>query len=92
MSRRRFTLDQISSILLEWDAGGKPKDLSRLYGISAQTLYRWRATYGKSNKHTKGRLRSLEIENRRLKQRFAELSLDYASLRTALIKDVNREC
>ena len=41
---------------------------------------------------TRDRLRSLENENRRLKSKFAELALDYTSLRAALVKDVKREC
>jgi putative transposase len=92
MSRRRYSHDQINSILLEWDAGRKVRDLSKQYGVSVQTLYRWRSVYGYTEEDARGRLRTLEMENRRLKQRFAELSLDYASLRTALMKDVNREC
>ena len=34
----------------------------------------------------------LEEENRRLKQTIAELSLDYNSLRAALVKESRSEC
>ena len=37
------------------------------------------------------RVRLLEIENRRLKNKFAELVLDYTSLRAALVKEVGRK-
>ena len=38
------------------------------------------------------RLYLLEAENRRLKKEFAELTLDYATLRAALIRDVMGDC
>jgi hypothetical protein len=38
------------------------------------------------------RLHDLENENRRLKRKIAELSLDYNTLRAALITEAKREC
>lgn len=92
MAKSRFTHDQIMAVVLEIDAGGSLKDVSRKYRVSTTTLYRWRMKLADERTCAKDRLRSLEVENRRLKSKFAELTLDYASLRAALVKDVKQEC
>ncbi len=92
MAKSRFTHDQIMAVVLEIDAGRTLKDVSRKYGVSTTTLYRWRVKLADKRKPARDRLRSLEIENRRLKSKFAELALDYTSLRAALVKEVKREC
>lgn len=92
MAKSRFTHDRIMAVVLEIDAGRTLKDVSRKYGVSTTTLYRWRVKLADKRKPARDRLRSLEIENRRLKSKFAELALDYTSLRAALVKDVKREC
>jgi putative transposase len=93
MLKPRFTQDQIRSIVSELVAGQMARELSRRYGISVSTLYRWRAKFAHEQQPAdKERLRSLEDEHRRLKQQFAELTLDYATLRAALIRDVRGDC
>lgn len=92
MSKSRCTHDRVLAAMSEIVAGCILKDVSRKYGVSMTTLYRWRANVADKRKPEKDRLLSLEIENRRLKSKFAELSLDYTSLRIALIKDVRRDC
>jgi putative transposase len=95
MSKRRFTQDQIKAMVSELDAGQVAGEVSRRYGISISTLYRWRAKFANErqpDEDEKERLRSLENEHRRLKQQFAELTLDYATLRAALIRDVRGDC
>jgi hypothetical protein len=47
---------------------------------------------GKHRVDSREQLRALEIEHRRLRQRFAELTLDYATLRAALMKDAIGDC
>jgi putative transposase len=80
-------------MLSELDAGHTPREVSRRYGISKSTLYRWRVKFAKARHlDEKERLRSLENEHRRLKKQFAELTLDYATLRAALIRDVRGDC
>ncbi len=78
--------------MLEMATAGTLKDLARKHGVSTATLHRWRRAVSDERKPARDRLRSLEMEHRRLKNRYAELSLDYLSLRAALVKDVNREC
>lgn len=94
MSRLRFTQDQRAAIVSELNAGELAAELSRRYGVSISTLYRWRTKCAKNQQPAvdSQRLRSLEDENQRLKRQFAELTLDYATLRSALIRDVRGDC
>ena len=91
MAKLRFTHDQIMAVVLEMNAERKPKDVARKYGVSTTTLYRWRAMFAE-DEPSGDRLRSLETENRQLKSKFAELKLDYYSLRAALIKEGRGDC
>ncbi len=93
MSKLRLSQNQIKAILSELVAGRTVREISREHGISPNTLYRWRAkvTNGRQPNGS-ARLHSLEAENRRLKKEFAELTLDYAMLRAALVRDVIGDC
>lgn len=54
-----------------------PKEIIREHGVSSSTFYKWRSKYaGMSSKELK-RIKELEEENVRLKQMYANLSLDY---------------
>ena len=46
MKRKRFTEEQIITVLSEHEAGAKTGDLARKHGISEATLYNWKAKYG----------------------------------------------
>ncbi|HMS82100.1 MAG TPA: transposase [Nitrospira sp.] len=93
MSKLNFSQDQVKAIVSELNAGQMPGKVSRRHGVSVSTLYRWRAKFvTEQPSYEKERLRSLEGEHRRLKQQLAELALDYATLRAALIRDVRGDC
>lgn len=93
MPKLRFTRDQIQRMISELDSGHMAGEISRRYGISISTLYRWRAKLIKERQlDNKERLRSLEDEHRQLKKQFAGSTLDYATLRAALIRDVRGDC
>lgn len=92
MAKSRFTRDQMKAVVHEAEAGSPVKAVSQKYGVSTTTLYRWRAMLTDKKTIVGDRLQSLEIENRRLKRKFAELSLDYTSLRTALIRPGTKDC
>lgn len=86
MKRSKFTETQILSILKEVEAGLKVVDVCRTHGISTSTYYSWKAKYGGMTASDLQRLRELETENRRLKQMYAELSLDHQILKELLAK------
>jgi putative transposase len=61
-------------------------DVCRKHNISTSTFYKWRAKYGGLDASELKRIRELEEENRRLKQMYAELSLDHAVLKDIIEK------
>ncbi|MCP0913331.1 MULTISPECIES: IS3 family transposase [Legionella] len=81
MKKSRFTETQIVKILKEVEAGRLMKEVCREYGISDATYYNWKAKYGGLQVSDVKRLKELEEENRRLKQMYAELSLDHKILK-----------
>ncbi|MCC6967743.1 MAG: transposase [Nitrospira sp.] len=90
--RSQFTDQRKQQILKEGRSKGGIEHVCRKYGISMSTFYRWRAKLGGQETDPTVHLRSLQLENRRLKHRVAELSLDYTILRSALINDRGNEC
>lgn len=87
MRGKRFNEEQIISILKEAEAGLSASELSRKYGISDATIYNWKAKYGGLTVSEARRLRTLEDENRRLKQLVADLTLDNQALKAVIAKN-----
>jgi putative transposase len=87
MKRSRYTEEQIIGILKEVEAGLKVADACRKYGMSSWTFYTWRKKYQGMSVSDARRLKSLEQENRRLKQIVANLTLDNAALKDVLSKN-----
>jgi putative transposase len=81
-------MEQLLGILKEAEAGAKPAELCRRYGIAEQTFYRWRAKDGGMPVSDLKRLRQLEEENTRLKRLVAEQALDILALKAALAKKI----
>ena len=86
MKKSRFSEEKIISILREADAGVKVADLARKHGISPATYYQWKSKYGGMQASDIRRLRELEEENRRLKQMYADLSLENRALKDVIAK------
>ncbi len=86
MKKSRFSETQILKILKEVEAGRLVKEVCRDYGISDATYYNWKAKYGGMEVSDVKRLKELEEDNRRLKQMFAELSLDHKILKDIVEK------
>lgn len=64
----------------------KVADICREHGISQATYYKWKSKYGGMEASDVKRLQDLETENRRLKQMYAEQSLDHQILKEILEK------
>jgi putative transposase len=88
----RLTARKMVHVLQDLDMGLTVRSACQRRHISPQTFYRWRnRMLGQLTKPLE-RLHDLENENRRLKRKIAELSLDYNTLRAALITEAKREC
>ncbi len=86
MKKSRFTEHQIIKILKEVEAGRTAKDVCREHGISNATFYNWKSKYGGMEASDIKRIRDLEYENSRLKQMFANLSLENMALKAVIEK------
>ncbi len=87
MARNPHTSEQIIGKLREAEvelAKGTPvAQVCKKIGVTEQTYYRWRKEYGGLKVDQAKRLKSLELENARLKKLVAEAELDKAILREA---------
>ena len=87
MVRKRYTEEQIIAVLNEAEAGARTVDLCRKHGMSDATFYNWKAKYAGLTVSELKRFKSLEDENRRLKQIVGQQALDNWALRELLSKD-----
>jgi len=76
MKKKRFTQQQISKELQEYENGKSVEELTREYGVSRASFYKWRQRYGGMEASELKRLKELEEENRKLKMMYADLALD----------------
>jgi putative transposase len=76
MKKKRFTPQQIATILKEYDKGKSVEEITRDHGVSKASFYKWRQRYGGMEATELKRLKELEEENRKLKQMYSELALD----------------
>jgi putative transposase len=86
MKRKKFSVEQIVSILKQATLGLPVADLIRQVGISEQTFYRWKRQYAGLESDQVREFKQLAEENGRLKKLVAELSLDKAVLQDVLAK------
>jgi putative transposase len=88
MKKKVFNAEQIIGKLreaeVELSRGQTVAQVVRKLGITEQTYYRWRKSYGGMRVEQAKRLKELEAENARLKKLVADLSLD-----KAILKEVN---
>ena len=87
MKKGRFTPEQIIGVLKQHEAGRKVQELARELSVSEATIYTWKSKYGGMDVSEAQRLKSLEDENRRLKQLVADLSLDKEALKGIVRKN-----
>jgi putative transposase len=86
MKRSRFKETEIVAILKQVEGGRNVRDVCRERGISEATYYNWKSKYGGMGISDIKRLKELEQENRRLKQMYAELSLENRALKDVIEK------
>ena len=84
---RKYTDEQIVSILQEHQGGVTAKEVIQRHGISLDTVYRWKRKYTGLGKAELQRLKALEDENRRLKRMVADQALNIQVLKDALGKE-----
>lgn len=85
--KKRFTEEQIITILKSHESGRSATDICRENNICKQTFYRWKSKYGGMEVHDAQRLKQLEDENRRLKELVADLTLDNKVLKDIVSKN-----
>lgn len=76
MGRKQYTGEQIAFALRQAESGTPVAEIIRKLGVSEQTFYRWKEQFAGPGVAELRRLRTLEEENRKLKQLVADLSLD----------------
>ena len=86
MKKSKYSESQIVNILKEAEAGVSLEELSRQHGFSRSSFYKWKAKYSGMSVSDLKRLKELEEENRRLKQMYANLSIDYQVLKDIVEK------
>lgn len=86
MRKARFTEHQIIAVLKSVEAGRTVKDVCREAGISEASDYNWKAKFGGMETSDIKKIKDLEDENRRLKQMFADLSLEFRALKDVIEK------
>jgi transposase-like protein len=87
MKKTRHTTTQIIEKLRQADVslgkGEKVPDICKTLGITEQTYYRWRQTYGGMAPEMAKELKALQKENGRLKKLVADQALDMEILKEA---------
>ena len=86
MKRKKYSEQQIVKILNEAEVGVAVAELSRQYGFSQSAFYKWKAKYSGMDVSQLKRLKEREAENSKLKQMYAELSLDHKMLKEIVEK------
>ena len=79
--KKRFTEEQILKILNEGKSGMKVDDVCRQNGISRATYYSWQSKFNGMEISDIKKLKTLELENNRLKKLVAEQALDIVALK-----------
>ena len=90
MKRSRFTETQIVKILKEAEVGVTVEELSRQHGFSRSAFYKWKAKYSGMDATALKRLKELEAENQKLKEMYADLSLEHKVLKEIVEKKLSR--
>jgi len=83
MKTSKFTDEQITMALHQFEAGNPVSEVCRKLGVSEQKFYRWKKRFGSLGVPELLELRQLRDENRKLKGLVADPSLDKTILQEA---------
>jgi putative transposase len=86
VKKKRHSVEQITGVLKQAEAGAAVADLCRQVGVSEQTFYRWKKVYGGMLPSEARELKQLRDENTRLKRVVADLTLDKVMLQDVVQK------
>ena len=86
MRKKRFSEHQIIKVLKQVEGGRSVQDVCRECGVSQATYYNWKSKYGGMEASDIRKLKDLETENQRLKQMYANLSLENEALKDIIEK------
>ena len=84
--KQRFTEEQIIKIIQEAQGGLTVKSVGRQYAIASVTYYRWKNKFDGLTLSEAKRLKTLETENKQLKQLVAEQALAIVALKDVVSK------
>jgi putative transposase len=86
MKSNNFSESQMIKALKENQQGRLVGDVSRELSIDKSRFYYWHKKYGGMEQQQLKRLKKLEGENNKLKQMYADVSLDNRMLKDVLLK------
>ena len=86
MKKLKLSESQIISMLNEGSAGVPVTELLRKYNIVSSTYYKLKSKYAGMSVSELKKLKLLESENNRLKQMYADISLEHKILKEVMAK------
>jgi len=86
IKKSKFSEAQIIKTLKEYEQGRTVSDICRELGIDKSSFYYWKKKYGDMDRQELKRLKELEQENQKLKQMYADVSLDLKMVKDLLSK------
>ena len=86
MKKLKLSESQIIKLLKEADQGMQINEICRKYGIGNSTYYKLKSKYAGMSVSELARLKELELENNRLKNMYADISLEHKILTEAMEK------
>jgi putative transposase len=87
MPKSRHTEAQMIGALQQVEAGRSAADVGREIGVSAHTIYAWKAKYGGMEVSEAQEAKQLREENGRLKKMLADVLLDKDMLQSVIRKN-----
>jgi putative transposase len=79
--KKRFTEEQIAAALKRLETGTDVKTLCRELGVHMQTIYVWKKKYGGMEVADVKLLKSLQLENQKLKRLVADQAITISDLK-----------